>query len=375
MITMDVFFAISLGIELKSCQNLHTSKIAHFFELNMEDFVRRIFVHPLRPWSHIYSLPSIQNIKRWCRDRFLRGIIHKRIREKRVELALARQDVDKNGGGTNENDKNRKKKTRKKKDLLTNILDAQNKVDIGKENLTLTDDECAGFIESLLIAGFETTSITLVYAFYSISLNPDIENDLMKEIRTVISDDGDDDAARTNFDVEQLVLCKAIIMESLRLYPIAYQVLRTIPDGSKIEIDGSEIIGPATVRIPIWAIQRCEDYFPRPTEFLPHRWVRKTKAGHWVERHPEDDCEEEKEWMAKCGVPPGDRSAYLAFSSGARNCPGKKFAYQEAVVILATLLKDLKFEVEEDYVCVPVRSGVVQVPKYGMPMYISERVQ
>ncbi len=128
------------------------------------------------------------------------------------------------------------------------------------------------------------------------------------------------------------------------------------------------------VRIPIWAIHRDENNFPRPEKFLPERWVRKNSSDKWVERCPGDDSDEEKNWNFQHAVPPANREAFFAFSSGARNCVGKKFAYQEAVIILAVLIKNLKFEVEDGYVCVPSRSGLTQQPKFGMPMKISKRV-
>ena len=46
---------------------------------------------------------------------------------------------------------------------------------------------------------------------------------------------------------------------------------------------------------------------------------------------------------------------------------------QEAVIILAQLLRNLKFEVDDDYVVEPFRAGLIQTPRGGMPMKISRR--
>ena len=236
-------------------------------------------------------------------------------------------------------------------------------------------------ISTLLVAGYETTSATLTYALYNLSTRPDIEHDLVEEIRTVLSDPDAVNGVRMDFDVEKLVLCKALINETLRLRPIVFQTLRSIPKGSKIEINGLEFTGPAYIRVPIWAIQQDPNNFPRPDEFLPERWARKCKSksetksndNEWVERFPDDQCEEERVWMSQTAVPPANREAFFAFSSGSRNCVGRRFAYQEAVIVLAFLIKDLKFEAEDGYVCLPIKKGVTQGPKDGMPMHISKR--
>ena len=90
----------------------------------------------------------------------------------------------------------------------------------------------------------------------------------------------------------------------------------------------------------------------------------------------EEDAEQQQAINAKMrrvgadgDVPPGDRNAFLSFSGGARSCVGRKFAMQEAVIILAVVLRSLKFEVDDDYTVEPFR----RTPRGGMPMKISRR--
>jgi hypothetical protein len=97
-------------------------------------------------------------------------------------------------------------------------------------------------------------------------------------------------------------------------------------------------------------------------------------------------------------------SAFLAFSGGARNCVGKRFAMLESVALLAVLVRRLRFEAVDGwvthiacnnttcahafcfyalvtvglsmrrrYILDPVHTGVVQKPRGGMPMRISRR--
>ncbi len=400
MITLDIFFLVTMNIELKSCTSLQPSKIGQCFESSMDDFTRRTCLYPLRPWNFWYIFPSMENIRYYWRERYKRNIIGKYINERRMQRNLEKEGIMSSSllleGRKEEGvDGNSSSKKKKKKDLLTHYLDAQEKSEDTTKLVKMTNEDFLGLISTLLIAGFETTSSTLTYAFYLLSTRPDIEKYVLEEIHTVIGGKKevlDDDDDGMDFDIEKLVLCKAIINETIRLYPVAYQTARSIPKGSTVQVNGVNIHGPAFVRIPIWAIQRDEENFPRPTEFSPERWVRlkSSSSSHydnddddnndaiwkkkeWVERFVDDECEEEKEWREKYNIPPAKRDAFFAFSAGARSCAGKKFAYQEAIIILAFLIRDLKFEAEEGYVCVPKRTGVTQSPEDGIPMYISIR--
>jgi len=358
MVTMDVFFMVSVGMDLKSCELLQVSEVAKDFTFISNEFVKRVFVAPFLPWNQFFYVPTVSNFKRHRAISSLRSTIKFHIQEKKRE----KKDND-----------NSVKGTKSRNCMLYNLMQAQDRDLEG-----MNEDDFVGSMLTLLNAGYETTSTTLSYALYLISTRPDIEQYLVEEARRVMSSksllDEKDDNSTVGFDVSDLNLCNAVIYETLRLYPVAYQTARTIPKGSSIELKGIEIPGPTIIRIPIYAIQRDEDNFPQPEEFLPERWARKSSNNsEWVPRFSTDGSVEEKAWASLIGVPPANRNAFYAFSSGARSCVGKKFAEQEAVIILANLISQLKFEVEKDYVCIPYRSGVVQSPKNGLPMNISVR--
>lgn len=74
----------------------------------------------------------------------------------------------------------------------------------------------------------------------------------------------------------------------------------------------------------------------------------------------------------ECEVPPANRRAFFAFSAGGRSCPGYKFALQEAVIALSSLLRELKFTTVPGYELEPVRKGIIQRPTNGMPMFVEK---
>jgi hypothetical protein len=69
-------------------------------------------------------------------------------------------------------------------------------------------------------------------------------------------------------------------------------------------------------------------------------------------------------------VPAGNRYAFVACSAGARSRADQRFAMDEIIVSLSTLLKHFKFEPPRDF-CQKIHSpGLVQCPEDGIPMKI-----
>jgi hypothetical protein len=73
----------------------------------------------------------------------------------------------------------------------------------------------------------------------------------------------------------------------------------------------------AVVQMPIFTLQRSEEYYGKPQEFIPERWI---------EGSPEEAALNKK-------VP----GSWMAFGEGTRVCVGQRFALQEAKITLARL--------------------------------------
>lgn len=176
----------------------------------------------------------------------------------------------------------------------------------------------------------------------------------MEEIKSV----------KSTANVEELVYTKAVIMEALRLHPAATRTNRVL--AKPIELSGG-FVAPVGTRIfiPIYSIMRDEKNFPQPDEFRPDRWAAQDSANTcWVER-------EEGDGLGT--IEAGNKKAFLAFSSGGRNCVGQRFAMQEAVIVLATLLKGLKVSPVPGYVLETTDKDLILKPANGMPLKIEAR--
>ncbi len=163
---------------------------------------------------------------------------------------------------------------------------------------------------TFIVAGHETTALTLSWALYLLSFAPEQQERAAEEARSQLGD-----RAATADDVASMPFIRAVVDEALRLYPPAGIISRTAQQADTL--CGREVRPGDTVMVPIYALHRNRLLWDNPDAFDPDRFM---------------------------GGAPVDRYAYLPFGDGPRICIGAGFALQEAVIILATLLARFRFE-------------------------------
>jgi len=192
-------------------------------------------------------------------------------------------------------------------DLLSGLLQAQDDEGGGMSDEQLRD-ECL----TLFLAGHETTSIALSNTFYLLSQHPAIEASVHREVVDALGD-----RTPTAEDAKRLPLTERVIKESMRLYPPVYAIGRTLLED--YELGGFTIERGATLLFSQWATQRQAAQFSEPLKFEPDRWLpERARAIH--------------------------KYAYFPFGGGPRICIGNHFAMMEAVLLLATLIRDYRLE-------------------------------
>jgi len=67
-----------------------------------------------------------------------------------------------------------------------------------------------------------------------------------------------------------------------------------------------------------------------------------------------------------------DRYAYIPFGAGPRVCIGQSFAIQEALIVLAHLLRTLRFDLAPGHVVAPIQRVTLR-SRYGMKMIVRRR--
>lgn len=189
-------------------------------------------------------------------------------------------------------------------DLLDLMLEAE-----GPEGEGLSLRDIRDNLLAFIVAGHETTALTLAWALYLCGFDPAVQDRARAEARAVLGD-----RIATAEDVARLPHVRAVIDETLRLYPPAAFLSRTALEPDLI--CGCEIHPGDTVSIPVYAIHRHRALWAEPDAFRPERFL----SG-----------------------PPPARYTYLPFGDGPRVCIGARFALQEAVIILASLLARFRF--------------------------------
>ncbi|MBT29914.1 cytochrome P450 [Thalassobius sp. S69A] len=191
-------------------------------------------------------------------------------------------------------------------DLLDLLLAGEDPETKRRMNTAELRDNLLAFI----VAGHETTALTLAWALYLCAHDPAIQSRARQEAQSVLSPG----APATAQDVPDLPFIRMIIDEALRLYPPAALVSRT---AQKPDILGGRTIQPGdTVILPFYALHRNHLLWDAPDAFHPDRFADRKSIA---------------------------RFTYLPFGDGPRICIGASFALQEAVIILATLLAQYRF--------------------------------
>ncbi|XYI02134.1 cytochrome P450 [Sorangium sp. So ce1128] len=186
-------------------------------------------------------------------------------------------------------------------DLLSILLAARDE-DTGE---CMSNREICDQVMTLMIAGIESTSATLSWAFHMLGQHPEIERRLHAEVDDVLAG-----RAAGFDDLPKLSYTQRVITETLRLYPPAWLMSRWTT--TEVELGGHRLAPGAAILVSPYALHRDPDLFPDPERFDPDRWLS-------------DRAET---------VP---RGAMIPFGAGRRKCIGDAFGMAEAVIVLSTI--------------------------------------
>jgi len=191
-------------------------------------------------------------------------------------------------------------------DLLSILLDVE-----FEDGSTLSEQDVRDHLFTFLVAGHETTALTLSYALFLLANHPDRQARLHGELDDVLGDDPPTAAAL--FEMDYL---GNVVDEALRLYPPAYTIFRE--PTRDVTVRGYDIPAGATLSMPQYIVHRDERWYDEPDAFRPDRW----REGR--EARPD--------------------YAYYPFGGGPRHCIGMRFARMEAQLVLASLAGRFAFE-------------------------------
>jgi cytochrome P450 len=249
------------------------------------------------------EIPTPRNVKYRLGERRLDRIVRDIVRQ--AERGRS-EDGSGDGGGKDGN-------------MLDPLFEAR------EAGATEIDDELLrDEVLTMLLAGHDTTALTLTYSWYLLSEHPDVRQQFHEELDAVL---GDEDP--TTDDADELDYTEQIVKEAIRLYPPVYTVYREAKEDDSVA--GFHLSSGRIISMPQWVVHRDPRWWDDPEEFRPERW---------------DDESGERDGEAGTGESDRPDYAYYPFGGGPRRCIGEKFAMREAKLVLATIGR--RFEL--DYV-------------------------
>lgn len=252
--------------------------------------------HLARP--HLLDMllpPSIPTLRDWQRARFSKRWMH-------LIDTLMQQRL----GNPNPTDQPR--------DLLDLLISARDpEMGAGFSPTELRDQ-----VATLLLAGHETTAVTLFWACLMLANAGDVQDWMAEELfGTDLTEQGVQ---------ARLIRTRAVVNETLRLFPAAFTLVREaiLPD----QIGELRLPSRSVVMIAPWVLHRHHAFWPDPGAFDPGRFMP--------------------------GAPLPPKFAFMPFGTGPRICVGAQFAMAEAVLVLGALVQRFHIALRDTRPVLPV---------------------
>ncbi|KAF8075772.1 cytochrome P450 [Lyophyllum atratum] len=200
----------------------------------------------------------------------------------------------------------------------------------------MSSEEIMAQIYLLVLAGYETTAISLTWALIALSKNPGVQQNLRDELAQYPDRDPTWDELTNSLPYLDAVAC-----EALRLFPPGSDTIRQaeeddiiplskpIKDAEGRVIDSVFIAKGTTVRVPAACLNRSEALWGHDAkEFMPERWLDGSIS------------------QQRASEIQGHRHI-LTFVDGPRTCLGKSFALAEFKAVLSVLVRNFTFELPD----------------------------
>jgi cytochrome P450 len=195
------------------------------------------------------------------------------------------------------------------KDMMDLLINAQD-----EDKFRLSKTQVFDQIMSFLIAGHETTALSLSWLFYLLAQNEQYQDKLIEEFESQNYE------FIGSLDIIKYPFLNAVIDETLRLYPAGWIIARNSAQDD--QVSGFRVKKNQVVAVCPFVAHRDPRFWERPLDFYPERFL-------------------DKETIKKL-----PRGAYVPFSIGRRNCIGARFSTMEMMAFVITFFKNFKIHTE-----------------------------
>ncbi|TFY80206.1 hypothetical protein EWM64_g3801 [Hericium alpestre] len=214
------------------------------------------------------------------------------------------------------------------RDLISLLIKASLAVDL-PESARLSDDDLVCQIPTFIVAGHETTSVSLAWTLFHLCLNTKAQDKLRAEVTAFHTD------APTMNELNTLPYLDAVMREALRVdgpvsgsEPVACEDCIIPVDSEYLDKYGKvrreiRLNKGDPILIPVREINKSKELWGEDAvEFIPERWEHPPEAARNI---------------------PSTYSNILSFLAGPHDCIGYRFSIIEAKAVLFTLIRSFKF--------------------------------
>ncbi|HEU4408271.1 MAG TPA: cytochrome P450 [Polyangiaceae bacterium] len=222
-------------------------------------------------------------------------------------------------------------------DLLARLLSARDAEDASFAGMS--DRQLRDEAVTLFVAGHETTATALAWAFYLLARDPAARDRVQAEA------DALPPGPVTFEGAASLGATTRVFKEAMRLYPpVEFLARRAL---EPVTVGDLAVPAGTIVFVSPWVVHRHEPTWPDPERFDPDRFSPEAEA-----KRP--------------------KGAWLPFGAGPRVCIGNHFAMLEGPIVLATLMRGARFEIDASRTIEPETFATLR-PKGGVPAVVRLR--
>ncbi|RBR06497.1 uncharacterized protein FIESC28_11043 [Fusarium coffeatum] len=168
----------------------------------------------------------------------------------------------------------------------------------GQEKTTLTSSSVQCEAGNLIVAGSDTTAVTLTYLVWAVLKHPELQAQLEQEVAGLSDELGFE-------ELKNAPILNSVIEETLRLYGAAPGSLPRVVPSKGATLSGHYLPVGTVVSTQAYTTHRDETLFPDATRFDGYRFMDKSK------------------------ITPAQKAAMSPFGAGSRICIGMHLAWME----------------------------------------------
>ncbi|CAH2005967.1 unnamed protein product [Acanthoscelides obtectus] len=190
----------------------------------------------------------------------------------------------------------------------------------------LSDKDIKDEINTFVLGGHDTTATALSFTLYCLARHPEVQEKILEEQEKIFGS-LENEPQTTYADLQEMKYMDAVINESIRVFPPIPMIGRKLTGDIQLD-NGLTLPDTMSVVCALYALHHNPKYFSDPEKFDPERFVKDEILPH----------------------------THLPFSTGPRNCIGKKFAILQIKSCISKIVRHFKLlpsvpEYDPELVC------------------------